>query len=292
MDAPLVLEAPAKLNLCLRVIGRRADGYHLLQSLVVFLDLADRVALKPAVAWSLRVSGPFGANLAGVDNLALRAGRLMADLAGAQTAACAPLAAAIEIDKRIPVAAGLGGGSADAAAVLRGLGSLWQLDLPLQRLRALAAPLGADLAVCLGGSAARVGGVGEELAPLSLPSLHLLLVNPGIPVATADVFGRVTPPYEQPLEMPASLAHRDAVAETAQRFGNSLRAPAISLCPTIAQALDDLSALPSCRMAQMSGSGATCFGLFDDAEAAVAAEAALRALRPGWFVRACRSLAG
>ena len=292
MDAPLVLEAPAKLNLCLRVIGRRADGYHLLQSLVVFLDLADRVALKPAVAWSMRMIGPFAAQLAGDDNLALRAGRLIADHAGHDTAACAPLAAAIEIDKNIPVAAGLGGGAAEAAAVLRGLASLWQLDLPPQRLRTLAAPLGADLAVCLGGSAARVGGVGEELAPLSLPALHLLLVNPGIAVATADVFGRLEPPYERPLEMPAALADTDAAIELARRFGNSLRAPAISLCPTIAQVLDELSALPSCRMAQMSGSGATCFGVFDDADETAAAAAALRFRRPAWFVRACRSLAG
>ncbi len=292
MDAPLVLAAPAKLNLCLRVIGRRADGYHLLQSLVVFLDLADRVELRPAVAWSLHLRGPFGAKLAGQDNLALRAGRLIADHASKDTAACAPLAAAIDIDKQIPVAAGLGGGSADAAAVLRGLDRLWRFGLSPQEFSTLAAPLGADMAVCLGGAAARVGGIGEELAPLSLPSLHLLLVNPGIAVATADVFRRLAPPYEQKLEMPESLADTNAVVDVARRFGNSLAAAAISLCPTIAHVCEELSALPNCRLAQMSGSGATCFGLFDNAKDAMAAEGVLRARRPAWFVRACRSLAG
>jgi 4-diphosphocytidyl-2-C-methyl-D-erythritol kinase len=283
-------EAPAKLNLGLRVLGRRSDGYHLLQSLVVFLDLADRIELAPALAWRLRTSGRFARALEGEDNLVLRAGRTLAQHATADLAGCSALAADIALEKNIPVAAGLGGGSADAAAVLNGLNEAWQLGLAMPRLQEIAASLGADLAVCLFGVPAMVGGIGERIAPISLPSLSLVVANPGIPLATKDVFKRLAPPYADELAVPRLASAGDAIA-FAHALGNSLAVPAIELCPTVAALLSDFAALQGCRLAQMSGSGASCFGVFDDDAAATRAANALQARRPGWFVRACRSLA-
>jgi len=283
------LEAPAKLNLGLRVLGRRADGYHLLQSLVVFLDLADRVDLAPALAWKLRVQGAFAAAVGGDDNLALRAGKLLAAQATADIAGCTALAAEISLHKNIPVAAGLGGGSADAAAVLHGLNEIWRLGLSLVRLQEMGALLGADLAVCLAGGSAMVGGIGEKIEPLALPSLSLVIANPGLPLATRDVFARLRPPYAEALPVPETLADVKAVTAFSRALGNSLAMPAIEICPTVAVLLADIEALPGCRLVQMSGSGATCFGVFDDDAAATSAAAALHAKRPGWFVRACRT---
>jgi 4-diphosphocytidyl-2-C-methyl-D-erythritol kinase len=285
---PVRLEAPAKLNLGLRVLGRRSDGYHLLQSLVVFLDLADRIEIAPALAWRLRTSGRFAHALDGEDNLVLRAGKALAQHATADIAGCSALAADIALEKNIPVAAGLGGGSADAAAVLKGLDAAWQLGLAMPQLQEIAAPLGADLAVCLSGVPAMVGGIGERIAPIALPSLSLVVANPGIPLATKDVFKRLTPPYAEELPVPRLASAGDAV-DFARALGNSLAAPAIELCPTVAALLSDISALEGCRLAQMSGSGASCFGVFDDDAVATRAASALQAKRPGWFVRACRS---
>ncbi len=285
------LEAPAKLNLGLRVLGRRPDGYHLLQSLVVFLDLADTIELTPALAWELRVQGPFAAAVAGDDNLALRAGKLLAAQATADIAGCTALAAEMTLHKNIPVAAGLGGGSADAAAVLHGLNGIWRLGLPTQHLQGIGASLGADLAVCLDGRPAMVGGIGEKIEALAVPRLALVIANPGIPLATRDVFARLRPPYADALPVPRMPADVMTVAMFSRALGNGLATPAIELCPTVAALLADIEALPRCRLAQMSGSGATCFGLFDDDAAATSAAAALQAKRPGWFVRACRSRA-
>jgi len=292
VDERLVLDAPAKLNLCLRIVGRRDDGYHLLQSIVTFVDLADRVWLGAAAGWRLRLSGPFASALAGEDNLALRAGRLLAAEATADIAGCATLAADVTIEKNIPVAAGLGGGSADAAAVLRGLDHLWGLKLSEERLREIAAPLGADLAVCLASVASAVSGTGDRLAQIALPPLALVLANPGIALATKDVFARLRPPYAAALEMPEVVSDLDGLVRIAREFGNGLTAPAIALCPTIATVLDDLAALDGSRLAQMSGSGASCFALFDDDEAAIAAAEELRRRRPAWLVRAVRALPG
>lgn len=284
------MKAPAKLNLGLRVLGRRDDGYHLLQSLVVFLDLADEVEIVPALRWQVALTGPFSRQLAGEENIVLRAGRKLAERAMADAANCADLAAAISLTKNIPVAAGLGGGSADAAAVLRGLNDMWQLGLAAQELQELATPLGADIPMCLAGVAAMIGGGGEKISPLALPPLHLLIVNPGIPVATKDVFARLRPPYAEELPAPAAIADAAAVALFARDLGNSLAGPAIELCPTIAAVLDDIDALENCRLAQMSGSGASCFGLFDDRAVAEQAANALKAARPSWFVRACSTV--
>jgi 4-diphosphocytidyl-2-C-methyl-D-erythritol kinase len=270
------------------VVGRRQNGYHLLDSLAVFVDLADELAFAPAVDFRLRIDGPFASALGAGDNLIDQAARLLLAAAPAGGIGCARPGAAIALTKNIPVAAGLGGGSADAAAALEGLDALWRLGLDAVTLDALAPRLGADVAVCRFGRPALMSGIGEILAPAPpLPSFALLLLNPNRAVATADVFRRLSPPYATPLplrEAPGSVA---ALADALRQRGNDLAAPAIALCPQIGDALDLLAGLDRCRLAQMSGSGATCFGLFDDLDQAQQAQRQAVALRPHWFARAC-----
>ena len=284
--AGLRVVAPAKLNLYLHVTGRRADGYHLIDSLVVFAALGDTVEVRPADGLSLAISGPFADAVdAGGDNLVLRAARLLADAGGA---AAGSGGAAIRLDKRLPAAAGLGGGSADAAAALRGLSALWNLSPGDDDLARMALALGADVPACLGMRPVFVGGIGENLDPApDLPAAWAVLVNPGQPLSTAAVFGARTGGFSRPDRF--AEAPRDTVqlAALLARRANDLEAPALRLCPAIGDALAALAAEPGCLLARMSGSGATCFGLFADAAAAAAAAARrLGAGRPGWWVAA------
>jgi 4-diphosphocytidyl-2-C-methyl-D-erythritol kinase len=263
--------APAKVNLYLHVVGRRADGLHLLDSLAVFAGAADRLHYSPAEALTLRVTGPeAGALAAEPDNLVLRAARLLAEAAG-----IAPRAALV-LDKRLPVASGIGGGSADAAAALRLLDRAWGLRSPPARLLALAAALGADVPVCLADAPARMGGVGEVLqAAPSMPRCGLLLANPRLPLATPAVFRARSGGFSAPAALPGAWPDAAALAADLAGCGNDLEAAAIGLCPPIAEVLAALRALPGCLLARMSGSGATCFALFADAAAAATAAAAL-----------------
>jgi 4-diphosphocytidyl-2-C-methyl-D-erythritol kinase len=272
-------QAPAKVNLDLRVTGRRPDGYHELDSIVTFAASADRLTFAPDPELKLALSGPFVAALTGqADNLVLRAACRLADHAG-----CSPHVR-ITLDKRIPVAAGLGGGSADAAATLRGLCRLWRLELTLADLLPLALELGADVPVCLLSRPTRMRGIGERLEPIELPALDLVLANPNQAVPTAQVFaavgscGSVRGP-DRP--MPGDRA--DLLAWLAAR-GNDLEAPVRRLAPAIVEVIEALHMEPGCRLARMSGSGATCFGVFDDAPAAARAVRALRRMRPEWWV--------
>jgi 4-diphosphocytidyl-2-C-methyl-D-erythritol kinase len=278
--------APAKLNLDLLVTGRRADGYHELDSLVVFADLADELTFAPARSLCLDAAGPFAAELpAEGENIVLRAARCLAEQAGVATGA------RITLLKRLPVAAGIGGGSADAAAALRGLRRLWRLELDDAALTALGLGLGADVPVCLMGAPARMRGIGERLEPASgLPALDLVLVNPRLPLATAAVFaalrlercGRRDAP-------PAARPDAAALLEQLARTRNDLEPPARALLPAIGEVLEALAADPACRLTRMSGSGPTCFGIFADAAAARAAAARIAAARPDWWVAPCRS---
>lgn len=282
--ALLDLAAPAKVNLYLHVTGRRPDGYHELDSLVVFADLGDRLTAAPAPVLALSVTGPFAAALDGGDNLVLRAARALARAAGRTDGAD------LRLDKRLPVAAGLGGGSADAAAALRALTALW--DLPPELAVGVAPGLGADVPVCLAGRPARMTGIGERLAPVAgLPPLAAVLANPGEPLATAAVFGALAGRFGGGAGEPPPTAPEHLLAHLAGRR-NDLEAPARSLSPRIGEVLALLAALPGCRLARMSGSGPTCFGLFATAAAAADGAAALSAARPGWWVRACRLDAG
>jgi 4-diphosphocytidyl-2-C-methyl-D-erythritol kinase len=283
---PLVLAAPAKLNLDLLVLGRRSDGYHELDSLVVFTDLADRLTLEPASELTLEVTGPFAAELPEPEtNLVLRAARRLAEAGGVRAGA------RLRLEKHIPVAAGLGGGSTDAAAALRGLAHLWGLPLTEPELRALALPLGADLPVCLYAQPARVRGLGERLDPVrGLPELPLVLVNPRRPVPTAAVFAGLDPAQPRPL-CAGDLPSHPSLAQFAAwlaRSRNDLEPPATALEPVIADMLAGLRAQPECLVARMSGSGATCFGLFPDrAAAARAADALSRGQRAWWLRETC-----
>jgi 4-diphosphocytidyl-2-C-methyl-D-erythritol kinase len=272
-------QAPAKVNLDLRVCGRRPDGYHELDSVVAFTAWADRLTFAAARELTLELRGPFAAALAGQsDNLVLRAARRLAERSRRQPHV------RIALDKRIPVAAGLGGGSADAAATLRGLCRLWGLELAVPDLLPLAVELGADVPVCLLSRPARMRGIGERLEPVELPVLDLVLANPNRAVSTAEVFAALGPiaPASAP-DPPLPTGRADVLAWLRAR-GNDLEAPARRLAPVIGETLDALGAQPGCRLARMSGSGATCFGVFDDAPAATWAALAMRRARPDWWV--------
>ena len=276
MPGAAVRPAHAKVNLWLNVVGRRADGYHLLDSLVAFVDLADTLEVRASDRLSLEITGPQAGELAGEpDNLVLKAARLLADRAGV-----APLAA-IRLGKHIPVAAGLGGGSADAAAALRALADLWRVALPEEELLDLAASLGADVSMCLAGRTALASGVGEHLQPApALPAVSVLLVNPGTALPTRDVFAARRGPFSTPL--PVTRPWRDLpelAAALAQR-GNDLGEAAIALRPVIAEVLAFLRNSCGARYAAMSGSGATCFALYDSPDAARRASASMP---PAWW---------
>ncbi len=266
--------APAKVNLFLRVISRRADGYHELESLAVFAGAADLVRAAPSDSLALSLSGPFAPGLsAGDDNLVLRAARALAEHAGR------PAAAHLLLEKHLPVASGIGGGSADAAATLRALARLWGLGaIP----PSLALRLGADVPVCLESRPAVMRGVGEALSPSpGLPEYGLALVNPGVGVATADVFRARQGGFSAPAALPAGWADAAAMVRGIAALGNDLQTPAMLICPAIGEVLAALRAVPGCLLAQMSGSGATCFGIF---KTPAAAEAALSLGRqPGWW---------
>ena len=263
--------ALAKVNLYLHVTGRRADGYHLLDSLTAFPPIGDVVSAEPADGLSLTITGPFAAGLAAApDNLVLRAARALAAYAGITAKA------ALTLHKALPVASGIGGGSADAAATLRLLCRLWRLDVPPTALAAIGIGLGADIPVCLRSMPTRMGGVGEILttAP-ALPPAGLILVNPGVAVATPAVFRARTGAFSAQAALPESWPDAHSLVADLTMLGNDLQAPAASLCPEISQTLTALAALPGCLLARMSGSGATCFALFAADAASINAATAL-----------------
>lgn len=268
--------APAKVNLYLHVLGRRPDGYHVLDSLVAFAGVGDVLRAESADGLSLDLCGPFAAGLAAeADNLVLRAARALARHAGV-----APRARLV-LDKRLPVASGIGGGSADAAAALRLLARLWGVRVEAAALRALAAGLGADVPVCVAAHPARMGGVGDVLGPAPrLPPCGMVLVNPGVGVSTPEVFRARTGPFSAAAALPEGWDSVEAMASDLARVSNDLEAPALALCPAVADVLAWLRSRPGCLLARMSGSGATCFGVFaDEGAAARGAEGA----SPGWW---------
>ncbi|WP_265500169.1 4-(cytidine 5'-diphospho)-2-C-methyl-D-erythritol kinase [Paracoccus beibuensis] len=263
-DPAVVTEAaPAKLNLALHVTGRRDDGYHLLDSLVCFAAAGDVVRVAPGPL-SLRIDGPFAAGLqAEDDNLCLRAARL------------AGIDGAIRLTKNLPVASGIGGGSGDAAAVLRAARRMGHA-LPLSPER-----LGADVPVCIASVPARMQGTGEIVTPLPpLPPLHLVLVNPGVALSTPQVFARLTCRDNPPLPQVPMFPDASALVAWLAGTRNDLEPAAIGAAPIVACVLQALTA-QGAALARMSGSGATCFGIFDRPAAAQAAAAVLA--RQGWW---------
>lgn len=253
--------APAKVNLYLHVTGKRADGYHLLDSLAVFPAVGDKITVEAAPTCTLDLCGPFGASLTSEpDNLLLRAARALAPERGAH----------LRLEKNLPVASGIGGGSADAAATLRALSRLW--GLKPENLSDLALQLGADVPVCLRSVPTRMQGIGEILAPAPrLPHFGMVLVNPGVAVPTPAVFKTRTGGFTPAPRLPGCWADATAMAADLARCTNDLQDAAIALEPVIATVLATLSALPGALLARMSGSGATCFALFANEAAATTA---------------------
>jgi 4-diphosphocytidyl-2-C-methyl-D-erythritol kinase len=278
--------APAKINLTLRVLRRREDGYHELESLVVFAAVGDRVSLTAGPDLELAVAGPTAASSgAAAENLVLRAAQALALRVPGLTLG------RFRLVKRLPVAAGLGGGSADAAAALRLLARSNRLAPADARLQDAAAATGADVPVCLDPRPRMMRGIGELLSePLDLPPLPAVLVNPRAAVATADVFAALNLAKGSPPQTHAPLqelpAEREALLCALRQQGNDLEEPAIWVQPAISDVLAALRVLRNARLVRMSGSGATCFALFDSRAAASTAARQLRAARPDWWIRA------
>jgi 4-diphosphocytidyl-2-C-methyl-D-erythritol kinase len=279
--------AAAKINLALHVTGRRGDGYHLLDSAVMFAaDAGDQLSVAAAGEMGLTITGPFSEGLeADASNLVLKAAEALDKASGGRLQPCH-----ITLEKHLPVASGIGGGSADAAAALNALLAFNQIELPADELAAIALELGADVPVCLASIACRMGGIGEEIEPWSnAPDIHAVLVNPRVAVSTAAIFKALALPPGQSAgtgmgEMPPASQCLDWLAGCR----NDLQPAACALQPVIGEVLDVIADLDGCRLARMSGSGATCFGLFDnDGTAGVAAER-LREAYPGWWVAPTR----
>lgn len=276
-SVPLAEFAPAKINLALHVTGRRADGYHLLESLVVFAELGDRITVAAATDDSFAVDGPFAGDVPrDGGNLVLKA----RDALRAAYPEHAVQPVAIALEKNLPVASGIGGGSSDAAAALRALSRLWRIDCDKTALASLALPLGADLPMCLAGQPLIARGIGEELDPVShFPPLPVVLVNPGIAVETPKVF-RALASRDNPALAPLDSA--DTVLDWLATSRNDLEPAAMSIEPSIAAVMAALRR-SGASFARMSGSGATCFGIFDSAATAARAAAAISSEHPSWF---------
>lgn len=276
---PIEEFAPAKINLALHLTGRRADGYHLLDSLVVFADIGDRLSVDRGDRFALAVDGPFSVGVPQTGNLIERA----------MTTGQGVAPVRVSLTKNLPVAAGIGGGSADAAAAAR---AAVRLGFPQPEPDALLA-LGADVPMCMQRTPARVGGIGERVERLDrFPGVDLVLVNPGTAVSTAAVFAARQGPFGDGLgRLPVFAGAVDLAQWLKTRTRNELEPAAKSVAPDIARVLESLGSLPGALLSRMSGSGATCFALFPDRATARAAADVLTAQHPGWWVAACRSYA-
>lgn len=279
-DVRLAVEAPAKINLFLHVTGRRADGYHLLESLVAFASVGDALTAAPSDELIFEVDGPFAKPLlsAGEDNLVLRAARALRAACGHERGA------RLHLLKRLPIASGIGGGSADAAAALRLLARLWGAELPEGALDRIALTLGADVPVCLAGVPALMSGIGEEVSPVpALAECGVVLANAGVPVPTPDVFGARAGLYSAPSGWIPPEGFEGLIDALFDRR-NDLTAAAISVSPAVGTVLGALGATAGSRLARLSGSGGTCFALYADDAAAADAALSLSAEYPDWWV--------
>ncbi|MEN3974416.1 4-(cytidine 5'-diphospho)-2-C-methyl-D-erythritol kinase [Emcibacter sp. SYSU 3D8] len=278
-DGPLIETAWAKLNLYLHVTAIRENGYHELDSLFAFVGVGDRLTVTPAADIDFAVDGPFAAGIPeGGDNLVVRAARVLSPngTPGAR----------ITLTKNLPVASGIGGGSADAAATLRALNTLWRLDLPAKRLERIAEGLGADVPACVGSVPVQVSGIGEILAPAAaLPECWVVLVNPGVAVSTPAVFRRFDADVTR-FRAPAPIGPSGTAAELAAALAeraNDLEPAARAMAPVIGEALALIRDTAGCLLARMSGSGATCFGLYASESEAGMAAARVADHNPSWW---------
>lgn len=286
------IAAPAKINLALHVTGQRPDGYHLIESLVVFADAADEITIEAAAEDSLSFSGRFDAALAGETgiNLIVKARNALRHAAASHP--CPPVA--MTLDKNLPLSSGIGGGSADAAATLKGLNDHWSLGFSLDQLCAIGLALGADVPMCLHGCPLIAKGIGEIIEPVGLPQLHLLLVNPVVSVPTPAIFKALAKKDNEGL--PPILSDWGKMSPMATESGgldefisrlrstrNDLQTPAIIFQPIIAEVIAVLEH-SGALFARMSGSGATCFGIFQDAQSKMSALTAISKAHPQWWL--------
>ena len=274
--------ARAKVNLTLRVLGRRPDGYHELESLVAFADVGDEVTLRLGAFPGVTVSGPFARAIEG-ENIVARALRSLAEVVPGLKLG------AVDIEKRLPVAAGIGGGSADAAAALRAVRRANPAAASSVDWAGLAALLGADVPVCLGSTPQLMWGIGRETAEVpALPMLPAVLVNPGVPLATGDVFHSLgappAPVRASAPEVPAAFPDMAAMAAYLRAHGNDLEPAAMALCPAIGLVLAELRSQPGVVLTRMSGSGPTCFAILETDAAAAAVARRIRDRHSGWWV--------
>ncbi|KJS21018.1 MAG: 4-diphosphocytidyl-2C-methyl-D-erythritol kinase [Hoeflea sp. BRH_c9] len=287
----LTLDAPAKINLALHVTGQRADGYHLIESLVVFTQLGDKVSLGLAERDGFELAGPEAGALSAEDasaNLVVRARNGLRDVARRFGVEAGPVQ--IRLDKQVPVASGIGGGSADAAATLNSLCRLWNFEPGPEALSKIALGLGADVPMCLSARPLIARGIGERLEPVELGfALDLVIVNPRIGIATPAVFSKLERRDNAPLPALEGLGDKDRFIDWLARTRNDLEPPAQKLVPGIGDCLSALNGAGA-RFVRMSGSGASCFGLFQSTGAARDAADRLRRERPGWFIAATRTL--
>ncbi|WP_416899944.1 MAG: 4-(cytidine 5'-diphospho)-2-C-methyl-D-erythritol kinase [Minwuia sp.] len=285
-------DAPAKINLFLHVVGRRDDGYHLLESLVAFASIGDRITVSPSgtAGVNLTVAGRFAGLIDGPagENLVLRAAEALRARGGDR------LGASIRLDKNLPVAAGIGGGSADAAATLLALNRFWNLGLSQEELAAIGLGLGADVPACLQRSAILMRGIGEQISPAAVPAgLGVILINPMKPLPTPAVFAdfRNGEPFADLGRQDWTAAgNRELWLDRLRATGNSLEPPARRLLPAIGKIVETLQDVEGCRIARMSGSGATCFGLFDDWQTAARRADNIASAHPDWWVAPGRLL--
>ena len=290
MHTSLIEPAQAKINLFLHVTGKRDDGYHTLDSLVCFADCGDSLRARPADdnALTLAITGPMAPALndaSSQDNLVMRAATLLRDRFGITQGA------ELILEKNLPVASGIGGGSADAAATLRVLCKLWGINARPADLAPMALELGADVPVCLEGGTVLMQGIGEQITPLApLPGFSLVLVNPGKAVSTPAIFNARDGDFTEADLWPRNQSFADvtSLADALRECRNDLTLPAVTLLPEICDVMDALARAEGCLLARMSGSGATCFGLYPDETQAATAAAAIAQANPDWWVKNCK----
>ena len=274
------ISAPAKINLFLHITGKRVDGYHLLQSVMAFVDVGDAMTFYPHDGLLFDADGPFAGELPPPqDNIIYYAAKALAD------SWRVPLQAGIHLTKNMPIASGVAGGSSNAAATLLGLSKLWGLPDDRDRLHKIAAKLGADVPACLVKRAVWAEGIGEKMSPLAdMPQLHLVLANPMIATPTSEVFARFKNRPSAPIQYSGRRKSAAEWIHELKMYRNDLTDAAIEVCPDITSVLNALKNTPNCHFARLSGSGATCFGVYDTAAAAQAAVNKLRLSHPRWWI--------
>lgn len=275
-------QARAKINLALHVTGQRSDGYHELDSLVAFAAFGDTLTAAPAEDVSLSIEGPFSGGLT-VDesNLVLRAARALMKHQNKHQLGCR-----LVLEKHLPVSSGIGGGSADAAATLHALNELWGLNVPASELQRIGLTLGADVPMCLANVSSRVSGIGDVIEAIALPSLPIVLVNPLLGVSTPHVFANLSSKTNPPMDQPPISDHIADWVSYLSKQRNDLQIPAQLFVPEIAHCMALIERSPACSLARMSGSGATCFGLYPSIKTAQKAAELLKQAQPDWWVKA------